>query len=138
MPVDTALHARLSANWPAIKLSLIAEVNETFHVFDDKGTFKEGLFTDYVIRNDLPWPVLPSGQLALDDDTFDDMCRFHPQLRPLYEVRASLGQNAADWLWRSVRTAAIVAFSPYFSRSPGAISRPTTNSSLGRRAGCAD
>jgi DNA polymerase-1 len=65
VPVDAALHARLSANWPAIKLHLIAEVNETFHVFDDKGTFKENLFTDYVIRNDLPWPVLPSGQLAL-------------------------------------------------------------------------
>jgi hypothetical protein len=92
VPIDTALHARLSANWPAIKHRLIAEVNETFHVFDDEGVFKEDRFADYVIRNDLPWPTLPSGQLALDDDTFEDMARFHPQLRPLYEVRASLGK----------------------------------------------
>jgi DNA polymerase I len=91
-PIDTALHARLTPSWPAIKRHLIAEVNETFRVFDGEGTFKEDWFADYVIRHDLPWPVLPSGQLALDEDTFDDMCRFHPQLRPLYEVRASLGK----------------------------------------------
>jgi hypothetical protein len=92
VPMDTALHVRLSANWPAIRHRLIADVNEIFHVFDEDGAFKEDLFADYVIRNDLPWPVLPSGQLALDEDTFDDMCRFHPQPRPLYEARATLGK----------------------------------------------
>jgi DNA polymerase I len=92
VPLDMALHARLSANWSAIKHHLIAEANKTFPVFDEEDTFKEDRFVDYVIRHDQPWPVLPSGQLALDDDTFDDMCRFHPQLRPLYEVRASLGK----------------------------------------------
>jgi hypothetical protein len=45
-----------------------------------------------IIRLGLPWPKLPSGAFALDDDTFDDMARFHPELRPLYEIRSSLGK----------------------------------------------
>jgi DNA polymerase family A len=92
VPIDTALHGRLAANWSAIRHSLVVEVNRRFNVFDENDVFKEDKFTDFVIRNDLPWPSLPSGQLCLDEGTFDDMCRFHPQLRPLYEVRTSLGK----------------------------------------------
>jgi DNA polymerase I len=91
-PIDTQLHERLSTNWPAIRHNMVVDVNRTFDVFDEDDVFKEDKFTDLVIRNDLPWPSLPSGQLCLDESTFDDMCRFHPQLRPLYEVRSSLGK----------------------------------------------
>jgi DNA polymerase I len=92
VPIDTTLHRRLSANWPALRHSMVVEANRTFNVFDEDDVFKEDKFADFVIRNDLPWPSLPSGQLCLDESTFDDMCRFHPQLRPLYEVRSSLGK----------------------------------------------
>jgi DNA polymerase I len=92
VPIDTRLHARLSANWPAIRHNMVVEVNKAFGVFDGNDVFKEDKFADFVVRNDLPWPSLPSGQLALDEGTFDDMCRFHPRLRPLYEARCSLGK----------------------------------------------
>jgi DNA polymerase I len=92
VPIDSGFHRELLASWPAIRHSLVVEVNKTFNVFDENDVFKEDKFTDLVIRDDLPWPSLPSGQLCLDESTFDDMCRFHPQLRPLYEVRTSLGK----------------------------------------------
>jgi DNA polymerase-1 len=93
IPVDVSLHRRLSANWAAIRHALVVDANRTFKVFDENDTFKQDLFADYVICNNLPWPTLPSGALALDNDTFDDMARFHPELRPLYEVRSSLGET---------------------------------------------
>jgi DNA polymerase I len=92
VPVDVPLHRRLSANWPALRHGLIASVNRTFDVFDQQDSFKTDKFVTYVLRHNLPWPKLPSGALALDADTFDEMARFHPELRPLYEVRSSLGE----------------------------------------------
>ena len=92
-PIDTALHRRLTANWPALRHELIVNINRDFGVFDETDdSFKTHKFVALVLRLNLPWPKLPSGALALDADTFDDMCRFHPELRPLYEVRSSLGE----------------------------------------------
>ena len=93
IPIDMTLFRRLTENWPALRHELIAGINKTFDVFDEHDAFK----TDKFIRNVivplyLPWPKLPSGAFALDTDTFDDMARFHPELRPLYEVRSSLGE----------------------------------------------
>jgi DNA polymerase I len=92
VPVDVPLHRRLSANWPALRHGLIASVSRTFDVFDEQDSFKTDKFVTYVLRHNLPWPKLPSGALALDADTFDEMARFRPELRPLYEVRSSLGE----------------------------------------------
>jgi DNA polymerase-1 len=92
VPLDVALHRRLAANWPALRHELIASVNQTFDVFDENDTFKTEKFVRLVLRRNWPWPKLPSGALALDNDTFDEMARFHPELRPLYEVRSSLGE----------------------------------------------
>ena len=90
--IDVPLHRRLSANWPALRHELVASVNQTFEVFDEHDTFKADKFVAYVLRHNLPWPKLPSGALCMDADTFDEMARFHPELRPLYEVRSSLGE----------------------------------------------
>jgi hypothetical protein len=92
VPIDVPLHRELSAHWPALRHEMIANVNQTFDVFDEHDTFKTSKMVGYVLRWNLPWPKLPSGALALDGDTFDDMARFHPELRPLYEVRSSLGE----------------------------------------------
>jgi hypothetical protein len=91
--IDVSLHQRLSEKWGLIRHSLVVDANKTFKVFDEHDHFKKDLFADYIVRNNLPWPKLPSGALALDNDTFDDMARFHPELRPLYEVRSSLGET---------------------------------------------
>jgi hypothetical protein len=93
IPIDRPLFRRLTENWPALRHELIAGINQTFDVFDERDTFKTDKFVRNVImRFGLPWPKLPSGAFALDNDTFDDMARFHPELRPLYEVRSSLGE----------------------------------------------
>jgi DNA polymerase-1 len=91
IPIDAPLHQRLVANWSSIKVRLIAEVDKAYGVFEG-GTFKRASFGRYLQTNGIPWPRLPSGALALDDDTFDEQARSHPQLRPLYELRSTLSR----------------------------------------------
>jgi DNA polymerase family A len=90
VPVDVLLHRRLVENWDSIKEHLIADVDKDFHVFDGT-TFKRDWFVRYLVEHHIPWPQLPSGQLELKEETFEDQARIDPRLRPLYELRASLG-----------------------------------------------
>jgi hypothetical protein len=70
---------------------MIADIDRAFGCYEGI-TFKTGRFVKYLADNDIPWPQLPSGALALDKETFDDQACLYPQLRPLYELRQSLGK----------------------------------------------
>ena len=55
--------------------------------------FSSERWSDYLIRNGIPWPRLDSGALALDGDTFREMAKTHPtEVGPIRELRYSLGQ----------------------------------------------
>src|SRR5262249_28676189 len=82
---------RLRKYWDGIKDALIREVDADYGVFDGR-TFKKERFADYLARQGIPWLRLPSGELALDDDTFRQMARAHAQIAPLRELRHALGQ----------------------------------------------
>jgi hypothetical protein len=55
-------------------------------------SFSAAKFAEYLIAHDIPWPRLPSGALALDDDTFRQMAKAYPQIAPLRELRHSLSE----------------------------------------------
>jgi DNA polymerase I len=82
---------RLRNGWSVIQEHLICDVDRDFSVYDGR-SFRSDRFAEYLRRNDLPWPRLPSGSLALDDDTFREMSNAFPQVRPLRELRHALGQ----------------------------------------------
>ena len=47
----------------------------------------------YLAGRGIPWPRLPSGALALDDDTFREMARAYPvEVGPIRELRYTLSQ----------------------------------------------
>lgn len=91
VPVDTPALALLRDRWQSVQAQLIAAIDADFGVFDGR-TFKADRFAAYLTRAGIPWPMLPSGALALDDGTFKDMAKQYPNLQPLRELRASLGQ----------------------------------------------
>ena len=91
VPVDVALWSKLVAHWARIKLGLINAVDADFDVYED-GKFVRAKFEAYLRANLIPWPCLPSGGLALDDDTFRSQARAYPVISPLRELRHSLGQ----------------------------------------------
>jgi DNA polymerase-1 len=91
VPIDAELFADLQRNWDSLKSRLIERIDAQFHVYEGR-TFKLAKFADYLTRNNIAWPILPSGQLALDDDTFSEQCKSHPQLLPLKELRRAMGK----------------------------------------------
>lgn len=90
-PIDGATHARLLKSWDAIKEKLIAAIDGEYDVFDGS-TFKYDRWERYLVENDISWPLLPSGKLALDDATFRSMARAHPKVAPMHELRVALAQ----------------------------------------------
>jgi hypothetical protein len=55
--------------------------------------FSSDRWADYLIRKGIPWPRLPTGELALDDETFREMARAYPaEVAPIRELRHTLSQ----------------------------------------------
>ena len=91
VPVDTAAHGLLKANWEHIQDQLIADIDAGFGIFAGR-TFKYDRFEAYLIRTAIPWPRLDSGRLDLSDDTFRQMAKSHPKISPLRELRSALSE----------------------------------------------
>jgi DNA polymerase-1 len=91
VPIDDPLLARLREQWNSLKEKLIARVDNQYGVYDGR-TFKLDRFEAYLKRCKIPWPTLASGRLALDEDTFKEQCKSHPELIPLKDLRQALGR----------------------------------------------
>ena len=90
-PIDVPTFERLRDQWQNIRGKLIQRVDAEYGVFEGN-TFKRDRWAAWLAGNGIPWPRLPSGGLALDDDTFRDMARSHPAVAPIRELRVSLSQ----------------------------------------------
>ena len=90
IPIDVGTLDVINANWLGIQDTLIVEVDRAYGVYDGR-TFKADRFAAYLVANDIPWPRLDTGRLALDDDTFRGMARAYPQVSHLRELRHALG-----------------------------------------------
>jgi hypothetical protein len=91
VPMDTEAYQTLAESWGQIQDRLIEHIDADYDVYDGR-TFRTKRFATFLATNDIPWPHLPSGGLALDDDTFREMARSHPGIAPLRELRVSLSQ----------------------------------------------
>jgi len=88
-PIDTTMLELFRAYWTDIQDQLIAEIDAAYGVFDGR-TFKAERFAVWLATNDIPWPLLESGNLDLSDDTFRQQARAYPAVSPLRELRSSL------------------------------------------------
>ena len=91
IPIDQAMLSDFRKHWTEIQSRLITEVDQDFGVYEGR-TFRQSRFADYLKRHDIPWPTTPTGRLALNDETFSDMCKAYPLLRNLKDLRHALGQ----------------------------------------------
>ena len=61
----------LRTNWEEVKGRLITRIDADYGVYEGS-TFKTRRFAHWLAARGMAWPRLPSGALALDDDTFRD------------------------------------------------------------------
>jgi hypothetical protein len=91
VPIDMPTLERLRDGWDLIQDGLIADVDQRFGVFEGR-TFKAERWARWLGQHNLPWPVLESGELALDEDTFREMARTNSDVSLMHELRVSLSQ----------------------------------------------
>ena len=91
VPVDTAALEVLKGNWDNIQDELIRRVDSDYGVYDGRA-FRADRMAQYVLHNEIPWPRLASGRLALDDETFKTMAAAYRRIEPLRQLRWSLSQ----------------------------------------------
>jgi len=91
VPIDLDALARLRRNWSTIKERIVQRVDADYGIYDGQ-SFRADKFAKYLAAQGIPWCRLPSGALALDDDTFKDQARAYPILAALRELRIALSQ----------------------------------------------
>lgn len=92
VPVDMAALDQLRQYWEALQEKLIARIDGGRGIYEGR-SFRAERWADYLAQQNIPWPCLRSGRLALDDDTFRQMARCYPeQVGPIRELRHTLSQ----------------------------------------------
>lgn len=91
IPIDAEALGVFRGNWQTVQERLIERIDKDYGIYDGR-TFKADRWTAWLTTNNIPWPGLPSGDLALDDDTFREMARPYPAVAPVRELRTTLAQ----------------------------------------------
>lgn len=94
IPIDVEKFRTLLVNWENIKGKLIEKIDSNFGVFEAH-VFKRDLWKQWLIKNKISWPIHPSGTLKLDENTFSDMARTHPEIEPIRQLNFSLSKMRA-------------------------------------------
>jgi DNA polymerase family A len=99
VPLDTELFPQLTdpKAWRYIRDALVPVIDADFGVYvkgnDGDWHFSLECFGQYLARQGIAsWPLTDQGKLSIDRKTFDDMCKGHPQLEPLRQLRYARDQ----------------------------------------------
>ena len=88
-PIDVPTLMLLHEHWTDIQDRLIAAIDADYGVFDGR-TFKADRWASWLARHGIPWPLLESGRLDLQDKTFREMAKVYPAVSPMRELRGAL------------------------------------------------
>jgi DNA polymerase-1 len=86
-PVDVRTAERLQRDWRQLGGRAAAIVDRDFGLLDGVRLCPDR-FENWLGERGIPWPRSPSGGLCWDDETFRDMARVYPEIKPLRELRA--------------------------------------------------
>jgi len=89
VPIDREFHGRIVEHRDAIMAGLIHEVDADYGVYDND-RFSKKRFSEYLIRNAIPWPRSKSGQLIFERNTFKEQAEIYSELGPLHSLLRSL------------------------------------------------
>jgi DNA polymerase I len=98
VPIDVPMLAAFRMHWVGMQDDLIVELDANFGVYEGR-SFRRERFAELLARLGIRnWPLLESGQLDLEDQTFRDMAKAYQVLAPLRELRHSLSSLRLDAL----------------------------------------
>ena len=86
VPIDVPSLSTLKSNWSDMQDSLILKIDGGYQVYDGN-VFKIDRWEHFVLSRGIPWPRLESGELSTSDETFKEMAKIYPEVRPMRELR---------------------------------------------------
>ena len=89
VPIDVQTLTLLREHWDDIKTKLVVAVDVDYGVYEGV-SFRKHLFEKLLLRLDIPWPLLDSGELDLKQKTFREMAKMYPIISPIYELRHTM------------------------------------------------
>jgi hypothetical protein len=89
IPMDADTLSEIHCHWEHIQDALIAAIDADYGVYEGR-SFRTKNWADYLQREGIAWPRLPTGALELTDETFKQMARIHPKVAPIRELRGAL------------------------------------------------
>jgi DNA polymerase-1 len=101
IPLNLAAFERLRSRFVDIRTELVATVDRRYGCYDidrDGPHFRDRKFRNYLQCQGIEWPLLASGELDKQGETFRDMALAYPQLADLHELRKVLGQLRSNKL----------------------------------------
>jgi len=91
IPIDTKSLQKLQYYWEIIKEELIHRVDQHYNVYEGT-TFKISKFEEYLHKHQIPWDLTPNGYPKTDHNYMHEQAKIYPELKPLKELRYTLGQ----------------------------------------------
>jgi hypothetical protein len=91
VPLDAGSLSALRVAWDTVKPRLIERIDESFGVYEGT-TFKLARFESYLVKNKISWPRTATGLPDLSDDVFKEQALLFPALKPLRELRGTIGR----------------------------------------------
>jgi hypothetical protein len=95
VPINLSALAPVRRHWVGMRRDLVCELDQFgCYEFDAAGAphWRKEAFADYLQRNRMAWPRLPSGAYDEKDETFREMEGRYPQIGQLRELRYSLSK----------------------------------------------
>ena len=132
VPLDTDALTELQERWSEIQDILIRRIDSA-GVYDGR-RFSANRWLDFMQRCGIAWPRLDSGAPALDDETFREMSRSHPEVSPYRELRHALSQMRLRDLSVGEMGVTVAHWYP-FDQSPAEINQATLHLSLAPPSG---
>lgn len=97
VPIDTETVGLIGKHRETIKAELIKRIDANYGVYDGF-SFREKWFAAWLLERGIPWPHNERGRLRLDEKTFRQMERTHPDVAPLRQLRSFISENRASAL----------------------------------------
>jgi hypothetical protein len=92
IPIDVDSLARILGDWEAIKLKLLEEVNAVYGIYEGTA-LRQALLRKYAEKEEIDWPLTPTGRLSISEDTMAELAKMYPQkVGPLKELFGTMGK----------------------------------------------
>jgi DNA polymerase I len=91
-PIDMEVCPLLREHWQTILKQQVERVDAEFGIFGGGVIPKQKLFNAWLVKHDIPWLRTESGLLATDKDTFREMAKVFPIIRPVSELLQMLAE----------------------------------------------